>query len=63
MSKIIIETELKELPENCYDCPFSINGICQADNQKRTSQEYRPFWCPMKIKKIKVDNSDYWENR
>ena len=24
-----------------------------------TIQEYRLFWCPMKIKKIKVDNSDY----
>lgn len=50
MSKIIIETELKELPENCYDCPFSINGICQADNKKRTSQEYRPLKQKKKVK-------------
>lgn len=60
MRKIIIETDLKELPESCYDCPFGSSGYCQADEEKRKAQEYRPFWCPMKVE---VDNSDYWDNR
>ena len=49
---IIIST-MEEIPENCYDCPCADheNGRCQADKEVRTTQVYRPFWCPLKEQK------------
>lgn len=46
----IIITTMNEIPENCYDCPCAghENGKCQADKDNRPTQEYRPFWCPLK---------------
>ena len=52
MSRVIITT-MNEIPENCCDCPCvnRENGACQADKENRLSQEYRPFWCPLKEEK------------
>lgn len=55
MSKIIITT-MEEIPENCCDCPCADheNGRCQADKEGRTTQIYRPFWCPLKEDKAQA---------
>ena len=46
---MIVITTLEELPDYCYDCPChnSEHGICEADTEKRSIHEYRPFWCPL----------------
>lgn len=44
---IVIST-MKELPEHCYDCPLnSSDSYCRADECRRYTQEYRPYWCPL----------------
>ena len=47
---VVINT-MKELPEYCYDCPLNNpeNGLCKADDCKRYSYEYRPYWCPLTV--------------
>ena len=46
---IVIST-MKELPEHCYDCPLNNSEYaqCQADECKRYSDNYRPYWCPLR---------------
>lgn len=36
------------LPDRCSDCPCynSSNSFCKADPKRRSTYEYRPFWCP-----------------
>lgn len=53
---IVINT-MKELPEYCYDCPLNNpeNGLCKADDCKRCSYEYRPYWCPLTVLEEKND--------
>lgn len=63
MSKIIITT-MEEIPENCCDCPCADheNGSCQADKEGRTTQLYRPFWCPLKEEKVQGLCCENWAN-
>lgn len=37
-----------DLPDRCYDCPChdSQNSCCKADPERRSTYEWRPFWCP-----------------
>lgn len=53
---MIIITTMQELPEYCYYCPChnAEHGECQADEEKRRSLEYRPYWCPLSELKEKV---------
>lgn len=46
---MIVLTSMEELPEHCCDCPCSNkeNDYCQADEIKRYSCGWRPFWCPL----------------
>ena len=48
MAKVYI-TSMIALPTFCFDCPCCDhqNGDCQADPEKRSIYEYRPFWCPL----------------
>jgi ribosomal protein S26 len=49
--KIIITT-LDNLPEYCWNCPCcSSVGRCRADEERRKTSEYRPFWCPLREEK------------
>ena len=43
---IIIHTV--DLPDRCYDCPCydPQNSCCKADLTRRSTYEWRPFWCP-----------------
>lgn len=54
---------MKTIPENCYDCPCENHesGTCQADEERRSTQVYRPFWCP--LKEIKTTQDLCCENR
>ena len=47
---MIVVTTMDALPDYCYECPCN-NGEhsqCEADKEKRSSFEYRPYWCPLK---------------
>lgn len=45
--KVIIGT-MNNLPEYCWNCPCcSSVGRCRADEERRKTSEYRPFWCPL----------------
>ena len=50
MKMTIVISTMKNLPEHCYDCPLNNNEHlqCEADECKRYSENYRPFWCPLK---------------
>ena len=45
----IVITTMDSLPEYCYECPCNNgeHGICEADKEKRSTFEYRPYWCPL----------------
>ena len=56
---MIVITTMDALPDYCRDCPCN-NGehsICEADKEKRSTFEYRPYWCP-----LKEVSSDAYEN-
>lgn len=46
---LIVITTMKELPNYCYECPChnGEHGMCEADTEKRSTLEYRPYWCPL----------------
>jgi hypothetical protein len=47
---MIVITTMDALPDCCYECPCH-NGehsICEADKDRRSTYEYRPYWCPLK---------------
>ena len=39
----------KDMPEFCYRCPCNDNelGFCRADKRGRSTDDYRPSWCPL----------------
>ena len=43
-------TTMDALPEYCYECPChnGEHGSCEADKERRSTFEYRPYWCPLK---------------
>jgi len=47
---MIVITTMDALPEYCYECPChdSEHGRCEADKERRSALEYRPYWCPLK---------------
>lgn len=46
----IIITTMQQLPEHCYECPLCTSDMrCKADEEKRFSQEWRPYWCPLQV--------------
>ena len=47
---MIVITTMEELPNYCYECPCNNgeHGRCEADKEKRSTFEYRPYWCPLK---------------
>ena len=47
---MIAITTMEELPNYCYECPCNNGecGRCEADKEKRSTFEYRPYWCPLK---------------
>lgn len=47
---MIVITTMDVLPDYCYDCPCNNgeHGRCEADKEKRSTFEYRPYWCPLK---------------
>ena len=47
---MIVITTMEELPNYCYECPCNNGecGRCEADKEKRSTFEYRPYWCPLK---------------
>lgn len=47
---MIVITSMESLPDCCYECPChdGEHGTCEADKERRTSIEYRPYWCPLK---------------
>jgi len=47
---MIVITTIDALPDYCRDCPCHDRetGDCQADKERRYSEYYRPFWCPLK---------------
>lgn len=47
---MIVITTMNALPDYCYNCPCN-NGEhsrCEADKERRSTFEYRPYWCPLK---------------
>ena len=53
---------MNKLPDYCYDCPCHDGeySTCEADTEKRSTFEYRPYWCPLKeINRISVKNESY----
>lgn len=47
--EMIVITTMDVLPDCCYECPCN-NGEhsrCQADKERRSTYEYRPYWCPL----------------
>ena len=49
--KIVITT-MDNLPEYCWNCPCcSSVGRCRADEERRKTSEYRPYWCPLREEK------------
>ena len=47
---MIVVTTMDARPNYCYDCPChnGEHGIYEADKEKRSTFEYRPYWCPLK---------------
>ena len=47
---MIVITTMDALPDYCYRCPCnnSEHSRCEADKEKRSTFEYRPYWCPLK---------------
>ena len=47
---MIVITTMEKLPNYCYECPCNNGecGRCEADKEKRSTFEYRPYWCPLK---------------
>ena len=47
---MIVITTMDALPEYCYECPChnGEHGRCEADKERRSALEYRPYWCPLK---------------
>lgn len=41
--------EIKNIPKDCIECYFEINGGCFLDDREASPiPEYRPDWCPIK---------------
>lgn len=47
---MIAITTMEELPNYCYECPCYNGeyGRCEADKEKRSTIDYRPYWCSLK---------------
>jgi len=47
---MIVITTMDVIPEYCYECPCNNGeyGRCEADKEKMSTFEYRPYWCPLK---------------
>lgn len=43
---IIVVTEMKKLPDYCYECNLYVNGKCVI--KKEPVADWRPFWCPLR---------------
>lgn len=58
---MIVITTMDALPDYCYNCPCN-NGehsICEADKERRSTFEYRPYWCPLKEDENNEKTSDH----
>jgi len=63
---MIVITTMNALPDYCHDCPCnnSEHSRCEADKERRSTFEYRPYWCPLKevrsicesMAKLRVDS-------
>lgn len=45
----IVINNMKSLPDRCGECPMNNmeSSYCQGDECKRSTFEWRPFWCPL----------------
>ena len=45
----IVINNMKKLPNRCGECPLNNmeSSYCQGDECKRSTFEWRPFWCPL----------------
>ena len=50
--RLIIDSDMARMPNNCHECPLGYGGWCfwmPADIDERCPDSDRPSWCPLSV--------------